>query len=90
VTPTATITPTFTVTPTPTIAKPLGDVNDDLRVDSVDALLVIQYDADLFDQLRNPASADVNLNGHINSIDAALILQYIAHLLDALPPPIFG
>jgi hypothetical protein len=89
VTDTPTVTPTFTETPTPTLAKPLGDVNDDGEVDSIDALLVIQYDADLLDVLLNERSADVNENGHINSVDGALILQFVAAILDELPPPTF-
>ena len=65
-------------------------MNDDGRVNAIDALLIVQFDADLLPQLLNPPSADVNLNGHVNSIDAALILQYVAGLLRTLPPPVFG
>ena len=64
-------------------------MNDDGYVNSVDALLIIQYDAELLDTLENPRSADVNQSGRINSIDAALVLQYTAGLLDELPPPSF-
>jgi hypothetical protein len=69
--------------------KPLGDVNDDGFINSIDALLILQYDAELLDSLLNPRSADVNINGVINSIDTALILQYTAGLLAVLPPPTF-
>jgi hypothetical protein len=81
--------PTPTGTPTATLAKPLGDVNDDGLVNSVDALLIVQFDAGLLDHLANAPSADVNLNGIVNSVDAALVLQYVADLLHELPPPSF-
>jgi hypothetical protein len=58
-------------------------------VNSLDALLIVQFDADFLDELPNPRAADVNENGHVNSIDAALILQFDAALLDELPPPSF-
>ena len=83
-TPTATGTPTPTATPT----KDLGDVNDDGAVNSVDALLILQFDADLVEGLPNLPSGDVNLNGNVNSIDAALVLQFEAGILDELPPPV--
>jgi hypothetical protein len=80
---------TPTGTPTLALAKPLGDVNDDGHVNSVDALLIVQFDAELLDHLLNAPSADVNLNGIVNSVDAALVLQYTAGLLHELPPPSF-
>lgn len=55
----------------------------------MDALLILQFDAELLDHLLNAPSADVNLNSVVNSIDAALILQYVADLLHVLPPPSF-
>ena len=65
--------------------KRVGDVNDDRRVTSVDAALVLQFGAGLIDSLANLDSADVNGDGSVNSIDAALILQFTAGLLDGLP-----
>ena len=65
----------------PLPAKDPGDVNDDGRVNSVDAALVLQYDADLINSLPNAESADVNDDGRINSVDAAIILQIDAGLL---------
>lgn len=87
-TPTATDTPTVTDTPTntPTPTKPLGDVNDDGAVDSVDALLILQYDARLIKSLLNPSSADVNEDDAINAVDANLILQFVAGFISQLPP----
>jgi hypothetical protein len=62
-------------------------VNDDGHVNSIDALLILQFDADIITSLANLRSADVNQNGRVNSIDAALILQYEAGLIHVLPPP---
>jgi hypothetical protein len=84
ITPTRTSTPTRTPSPTP--EKAVGDVNDDGSVTSVDALLILQFDADLVTSLPNLQSGDINANGRVNAIDAALILQFEAGLLDQLPP----
>ena len=62
-------------------------MNDDGHVNSIDALLVLQFDAELLHTLPNEPSGDVNRSGRVNSIDAALILQYVAGLLHQLPPP---
>jgi hypothetical protein len=62
-------------------------VNDDGVVNSVDALLVLQYDAELIASLPNLPSGDANGNGRVNSVDAALILQFDAGLIDQLPSP---
>ena len=62
-------------------------MNDDGHVNSIDALLILQFDADIITSLPNMRSADVNLNGRVNSVDAALILQYDAGLIHVLPPP---
>lgn len=94
--PTATATPTRTSTATPTRTatrtapptprKPVGDVNDDGHVNSVDAALILQYNAGLARTLPNLGSADVNHNGSVNSIDGALVLQYVAGLLTHFGP----
>ena len=62
-------------------------MNDDGHVNSIDALLILQFDAVLVNSLPNSPSADVDMNFRINSIDAALILQYEAGLIHQLPPP---
>jgi hypothetical protein len=64
----------------------VGDVNDDGAVNSIDALFILQFTADLIDTLPNAPSADVNENGVVNPVDAALILQFEAGLLATLPP----
>lgn len=59
-------------------------MNDDGSVTSVDALLILQFDAELLTTLPNAPSGDVNEDGRINAIDAALILQFVAGLLPNL------
>ena len=61
-------------------------MNDDGRVNSIDASLVLQLDAGRLAQLRNPASADTNRDGLVNSIDATVILQIDAGLLPRCLP----
>ncbi|MDZ4278306.1 MAG: dockerin type I domain-containing protein [Dehalococcoidia bacterium] len=88
-TPTPTDTPTGpqpTATNTPSLAKPLGDVNDDGQVSAVDAALILQLSAGLVPSLLNEPSADVDLSGGITAVDAALILQFVAGLIPGLPP----
>ena len=85
--PTDTPTRTPTATDTPRPPGPVGDVTCDGLVNSIDAALVLQYDAGLIDSLSCAQNADVNVDGAVNSIDAALILQYDARLIDRLPPP---
>lgn len=81
---TATRTPARTATPTP--RRLMGDANCDGHVNSIDAALVLQYDAGLIHSLPCPDLADVNQDSRINSLDASLILQYTAELLYRLPP----
>jgi hypothetical protein len=84
-TPTPMVTQTPTVTPTPTPLPANGDVNDNGVTDSIDALLILQFDAHLLPALPNPLAGDVNLSGEINSIDAVLVLQFVAGLIRSLP-----
>ncbi len=86
---TATRTPTATPTRTPTPARcplSIGDVDANGAVNSVDALFVLQFVADLLGSLPNSEKADVNGDGRITSVDAAVILQFTAGLLSCLPP----
>ena len=64
---------------------PCGDVNSDGNVSSFDASLVLQYDAQLIEELGCVEAADVNSDGGITPLDASLILQYDADILDTLP-----
>jgi hypothetical protein len=65
-----------------------GDVNCSRWVDSIDAALVLQFDAGLVRSLACQHAADVNGDRRINSVDAALILQLDAGLIrySSLPP----
>jgi len=85
ITPTAT--PTRTPTPTFTPTKPIGDVDDNGIISSIDAALILQFNAVLVTTLPNVASGDVNQNGAVNAVDAALVLQFVAGLIPSLPPP---
>ncbi len=62
-----------------------GDVNCSGETNSIDAALVLQYNAALIGTLNCAVSADVNADGFIDSIDAALILQFEAGFLEQLP-----
>ena len=90
VTPTATLietpTPTATSMATATPTGRRGDVDDDGLVTSIDALLMLQYNAGLLGELANLGAGDVNGDSRVDSRDAALILQLTAGLLDELPP----
>ena len=76
-----------TATPTPIATPPRaapGDTNCNGAVDSIDALLILQFVAGLLGSLACAEAADVNGDGSINSIDAAIILQFVAGLLSDL------
>ena len=73
---------TATELPTP----PVGDADCNGSVTSVDAALVLQFNAGLFAFLLCEEFADANADGELTSIDALLILQFVAGLLDTLPP----
>lgn len=61
-----------------------GDANKDGRIDSIDALLVLQHGAGLLPQINN---GDVNIDGSVTAIDASLILQLVAGRIDVFPLP---
>ena len=63
-----------------------GDSLCDDRVDSIDALVVLQYSAGLLSSLPCFERADVNGDGSADALDAALILQHVVGLLPDLPP----
>lgn len=69
-------------TATPTVGPGLlGDVDCDHDVDSIDAALVLQFDADLIHSLSCFDNGDISHDGHVNSIDATIILQLAAGLI---------
>ncbi|MCH7580512.1 MAG: hypothetical protein IIB22_09740 [Chloroflexi bacterium] len=61
----------------------VGDANCDGRIDSVDALLVLQLHAGLINEVCG--DVDVNGDGTVNSVDALLIIQF---RVDILPLPL--
>lgn len=64
---------------------PPGDADCSGTVTSVDAALVLQFDAGLIDILTFTCLlvAGVNEDGAVNSVDASLILQFVAGLIPA-------
>ena len=86
-TPTSTPTPSPTPTPTPTPTPlPLrGDANCDLRVNAIDATVLLQYSAGLLQTLCDAQAADANANGRVDPVDAALVLQLSAGVIQRLP-----
>jgi hypothetical protein len=67
-------------TPIPTPVKLVGDVDCDGDMDSIDAALVLQFNARLIPGLLCLDEGDVNGDGDVNSIDAFLILQVVASI----------
>jgi hypothetical protein len=63
-----------------------GDANCDSEINSIDAALVLQLDADLLDSVPFAFGADANEDGNIDSADAMLILQYHAGLVTGRKP----
>lgn len=64
----------------------LGDVDQDERVTSADASLILQYVAQLVQLEGNALDAAKVGNGQtVSSADASLILQYVAQLITEFP-----
>jgi hypothetical protein len=63
----------------------VGDANCDQSVSSVDAAVVLQYEAGLIGVQDCLVASDVNRDDRTNSIDAQLILQVEAGLIPRLP-----
>ena len=61
-----------------------GDINNDTRINSTDAVLMLRYAAGMNVEL-NEAIADVNGDGKVNSTDAVLVLRYAAGTLTEFP-----
>lgn len=61
----------------------IGDVNNDRETNSLDASLILKYDAGLINLNDEDLKAgDVNQDGETNSLDASLILKHDAGLID--------
>lgn len=68
--------------PDDTTEYALGDVNHDGNVDSLDAMIVLRYDAGLIGLSDSRLiTGDVNFDGDVDSTDAFLILRYDANLI---------
>lgn len=65
-----------------------GDVNGDGKVNSADALCVLQYSVGMNVKSFNKSTADVNRDGKINSMDALKILRHTVgiELIDGFVP----
>jgi uncharacterized protein YkwD len=70
-----------TVPPPASLPDKTGDVNCNGDTTSLDAALVLQFDAALLDALPCEIDADMNGDGSTTSVDAAIILQLTAGLL---------
>lgn len=68
-----------------TKSEQLGDLNNDSKVNSSDALLVLQAATGIVNLTQEQKSfADVNKDGKINSNDALRILQFATNLISSL------
>lgn len=92
--PTATPTQTPTVTPTPPLTFVWGDLDRSGQPGTVDAALILQWDAFLIDRFPGypgivwpdfPAAADTSADRTLGAVDAAYILQYDAFLIACFP-----
>lgn len=65
-------------------AEFMGDVNDDGKVNSVDALAILRYSVGVDGTEINLKKADVNSDGNINSSDALKVLRMCVGLDDLI------
>ena len=71
------VVPAFKFNPKSTTQNKIGDINTDGKINSADALLVLQSSTGVITLTdTQKLLADVNEDGKINSTDALLILQY--------------
>lgn len=65
-----------------------GDVDENGEINSIDALLILQFEAGTIIPPPRPEEyykkADANQSGWVDSLDALLILQFHAGLIDNL------
>ena len=63
--------------------KGLGDVNEDGKVDFLDAITVLRYDAEIIQITDEQMKiAEVNKDGKVDFLDAIMILRYDAEIID--------
>jgi hypothetical protein len=79
-------TPTETPAPAPEYGVPVaGDVNQDLSIDIVDALLIAQQYVGLEPPNFDRSLADVDCSDKIDIVDALLVAQMYVGLIDEFP-----
>ncbi|MEX0787015.1 MAG: dockerin type I repeat-containing protein [Dehalococcoidia bacterium] len=61
--------------------KKLGDADCNGELTAIDAILILQYGAEMIDTLPCLDLADANGDGQVNSVDAAIVLQTVAGLI---------
>ena len=60
----------------------LGDVNEDDKVDFLDAIVVLRHDAEIIQLTDNQMKvAEVNKDGKVDFLDAIMILRYDAEII---------
>lgn len=64
------------------IQRPMGDVNNDGAIDSVDALIILRYAMDLIDlNDEDLLFADYNMDGTVDTVDALCVIRASLDLL---------
>ena len=62
----------------------LGDVNEDGKIDFLDAITVLRYDAEIIQLTDNQMkAAEVNKDSKVDFLDAITILRYDAEIIDS-------
>ena len=62
----------------------LGDVNEDDKVDFLDAIVVLRHDAEIIQLTDNQMkAAEVNKDSKVDFLDAIMILRYDAEIIDS-------
>lgn len=62
--------------------KLLGDADCNGEVTALDASWILQYSAEMIDEVPCPDLADVNQDGHVDAVDATIVLQTVAGLIE--------
>ena len=80
----------FAVAEEQPVTYALGDIDANGKIDSIDALIALQYAADLItldeDQIKR-GNVDQSEDG-VTSMDALLILQYDSQYISEFPQPV--